>query len=70
MEIHQEKLLEKTESFFNIILNELGEKNYREYIKSNPLLQEYDNLMNEFEKIPYDLLEKVYQIVKNKVKTL
>ncbi len=69
--MQHDKLIQKIESYINIILFVLEEKEYREYIKSNPLLKKYDSLMENFEEdnIPLDLLEQIYIIVKKKVET-
>lgn len=69
--LQHDKLIQKIESYINIILFVLEEKEYREYIKSNPLLKKYDSLMENFEEdnIPLDLLEQIYIIVKKKVET-
>lgn len=72
MEIHHDNFIQVVESFLNILLNKMGEKEYRVFIESNPILVEYDNMMeNDKEnEIPYELIEQVHQIVKNKVETL
>ena len=50
----------------------MGEKEYRDFIENNPILVEYDNMMNNDKEseIPYELIEQVHQIVKYKVETL
>ena len=45
--MQHDKLIQKIESYINIILFVLEEKEYREYIKSNPLLKKYDSLTYE-----------------------
>lgn len=60
------------ESLLNIILKELGDIEYKEYIQSNSILKKYDNYMSEYEEkdIPCELLEKVHIILKEKIKSL
>lgn len=70
--MQKENKIQEIESFINIVLVRLGEKNYREYIESNSLLKKYDTLMSNFEEenISNNLLSQVYRIVKQKVETL
>ena len=72
MEIQHDKFIQIVESFLNILLNTMGEKEYRDFIETNPILVEYDNMMNNDKEseIPYELIEQVHQIVKCKVETL
>jgi hypothetical protein len=72
MEIKHDNFIQIVESFLNILLNKMGEKEYREFIESNPVLVEYDNMMEDDKEneIPYELIKQVHQIVKNKVETL
>lgn len=72
MEIQHDNFIQIVESFLNILLNKIGEEEYRNFIKSNPILVKYDNMMEDVKEneIPYELIEQVYQIVKNKVETL
>ena len=72
MEIQHDKFIQIVESFLNILLNKMGEKEYRNFIKSNPILVKYDNMMSEYmeNEIPYELIEQVHLIVKKKVETL
>lgn len=72
MEIQHDKFIQIVESFLNILLNTMGEKEYRDFIENNPILVEYDNMMNNDKEseIPYELIEQVHQIVKYKVETL
>ena len=72
MEIQHDNFIQIVESFLNILLNKMGEREYREFIKSNPVLEKYDNMMSEYmeNEIPYELIEQVHHIVKKKVETL
>lgn len=72
MEIQHNNFIQIVESFLNILLNKMGERKYREFIESNPILVEYDNMMEDDKEneIPFELIEQVHQIVKNKVETL
>ena len=72
MEIQHNNFIQIVESFLNILLNKMGEREYREFIESNPILVEYDNMMEDDKEneIPYELIKQVHQIVKNKVETL
>ena len=72
MEIQHDNFIQIVESFLNILLNKMGERKYREFIKSNPVLEKYDNMMSEYmeNEIPYELIEQVHNIVKKKVETL
>ena len=72
MEIQHDNFIQIVESFLNILLNKMGEREYREFIKSNPVLEKYDNMMSEYmeSEIPYELIEQVHRIVKKKVETL
>ena len=72
MEIQHDNFIQIVESFLNILLNKMGEKEYREFIENNPILVKYDNMMEEDKEneIPYELIEQVHQIVKKKVETL
>ena len=72
MEIQHDKFIQIVESFLNILLNTMGEKEYRDFIENNPILVEYDNMMNNDKEseIPYELIEQVHQNVKYKVETL
>lgn len=72
MEIQHDNFIQIVESFLNILLNKMGERKYREFIKSNPVLEKYDNMMSEYmeSEIPYELIEQVHHIVKKKVETL
>lgn len=72
MEIQHDNFIQIVESFLNILLNKMGEREYREFIKSNPVLEKYDNMMSEYmeSEIPYELIEQVHHIVKKKVETL
>lgn len=72
MEIQHNNFIQIVESFLNILLNKMGEREYREFIESNPILVEYDNMMEDDKEneIPFELIEQVHQIVKNKVETL
>ena len=68
----QENLLQIVESYLNIISNEIDEREYRQFVKNTPKLKEYDDLMCSISEkdISYKLLEDVYKIVRNKVKSL
>lgn len=70
--MQKENKIQEIESFINILLVRLGEKNYREYINNNSLLKKYDTLMNNFEEenISNNLLDQVYRIIKQKIETL
>lgn len=72
MKIQHDNFIQIVESFLNILLNKMGEKEYRNFIKSNPILVKYDNMMSEYmeNEIPYELIEQVHLIVKKKVETL
>ena len=72
MEIQHDNFIQIVESFLNILLNKMGEREYRQFIKSNPVLEKYDNIMSEYmeSEIPYELIEQVHHIVKKKVETL
>ena len=72
MKIQHDNFIQIVESFLNILLNKMGEKEYRNFIKSNPILVKYDNMMSEYmeNEIPYELIEQVHHIVKKKVETL
>ena len=72
MKIQHDSFIQIVESFLNILLNKMGEKEYRNFIKSNPILVKYDNMMSEYmeNEIPYELIEQVHLIVKKKVETL
>ncbi len=72
MEIQHNNFIQIVESFLNILLNKMGEREYREFIESNPILVEYDNMMEDDKEneISFELIEQVHQIVKNKVETL
>ena len=72
MEIQHNNFIQIVESFLNILLNKMGEREYREFIESNPVLVEYDNMMEDDKEneISFELIEQVHQIVKNKVETL
>lgn len=68
----RENLIQVVESYLNIILYELGEKEHRDFIENTPKLKKYDDMMWEYNEkdIPYELIKDVYEIVKNKVKSL
>ena len=70
--MQKENKIQEIESFINILLVRLGEKNYREYINNNSLLKKYDTLMSNFEEenISNNLLDQVYRIVKQEIETL
>ena len=72
MKIQHDNFIQIVESFLNILLNQMGEREYRNFISSNPILVKYDNMMAEYmeNEIPYELIEQVHQIVKQKVETL
>lgn len=72
MKIQHDNFIQIVESFLNILLNKMGEREYRNFISSNPILVKYDNMMAEYmeNEIPYELIEQVHQIVKQKVETL
>ncbi len=72
MKIQHDNFIQIVESFLNILLNKMGEKEYREFIENNPILVKYDNMMSEYmeNEIPYELIEQVHLIVKKKVETL
>jgi len=72
MKIQHDNFIQIVESFLNILLNKMGEREYRNFISSNPILVKYDNMMSEYmeNEIPYELIEQVHQIVKQKVETL
>ena len=72
MKIQHDNFIQIVESFLNILLNKMGEREYRNFISSNPVLVKYDNMMSEYmeNEIPYELIEQVHQIVKQKVETL
>ena len=55
MKIQHDNFIQIVESFLNILLNKMGEKEYRNFIKSNPILVKYDNMMSEYmeNEIPY-----------------
>lgn len=70
--MQKENKIQEIESFINILLVRLGEKNYREYINNKSLLKKYDTLMSNFEEenISNNLLDQVYRIIKQKIETL
>ena len=72
MKIQHDNFIQIVESFLNILLNKMGEREYRDFISSNPILVKYDNMMSEYmeNEIPYELIEQVHLIVKKKVETL
>ena len=72
MKIQHDNYIQIVESFLNILLNKMGESEYRNFINSNPILVKYDNMMSEYmeNEIPYELIEQVHLIVKKKVETL